>query len=405
MKEFNEINARRRIDAWKFTAVLAAIACIAGAPSSAQAGNFFNGFEVDDACWFTPTRVASGGGTVGAPSASGSWHAETDPAADFNFTRWGGYDDGDTCTGSGGGSFPPAGYNTFVDVYLDVDGGFANDTRFDFSSAISDTVDAHRRDFIISCGFYDDNDGPGAGTDRFICSASNNACGWPKNPGREPTVVATTTGWYTLRHQFRDDGSGVLTVDMSVLDSSGALIKTWTNSTASDVIGTTVGGNRYGWFINSCNEFGELAFDNSQRNSVSSLSCNGFEPPMNLALLPGPFGGGEIGRTVKKNRVLPFKATLVDGDGNPVTDLIAPPVIDVSFDPTIGPTEDVTDDALTPGKRDDGNQFILAGDKWTFNLWTKNYTADGTYTVTMQSGDTDEYVIDPVCKGVFVIEP
>jgi len=134
-------------------------------------------------------------------------------------------------------------------------------------------------------------------------------------------------------------------------------------------------------------------------------SCDGFEPPMNLALLPGPFGGGEIGRTVKRNRVLPFKATLVDGDDNPVTDLIAPPVIDVSFDPTIGPTEDVTDEALTPGKRDDGNQFILAGDKWTFNLWTKNYTADGTYTVTMQSGDTDEYVIDPICKGVFVIDP
>jgi len=140
-------------------------------------------------------------------------------------------------------------------------------------------------------------------------------------------------------------------------------------------------------------------------SSVPSYSCDGFEPPMNLALLPGPFGGGEIGRTVKRNRVLPFKATLVDGDDNPVTDLIAPPVIDVSFDPTIGPTEDVTDEALTPGKRDDGNQFILAGDKWTFNLWTKNYTADGTYTVTMQSGDTDEYVIDPICKGVFVIDP
>ena len=48
---------------------------------------------------------------------------------------------------------------------------------------------------------------------------------------------------------------------------------------------------------------------------------------MNLAYLPPAMGGGPIGRKVKKNKVLPFKATLLDGAGNPVTDLIAPPVI------------------------------------------------------------------------------
>jgi len=136
-----------------------------------------------------------------------------------------------------------------------------------------------------------------------------------------------------------------------------------------------------------------------------TYSCEGFEPPMNLAFLPPAMGGGPIGRRVKKNRVLPFKATLVDGDGNPATDLVAPPVIQVIYTDLAMTSSDVTDDALTPGKRSEGNQFILAGDKWTFNLWTKLYSAVGTYTATMVSGDTDEYRIDPDCEGIFVIEP
>ena len=226
---------------------------------------FFNGFEVDTTCWESATRFASGGGTIGAPSATGSWHAEVAGGA---FTRWGGYDDSVACGATAGGPFPANGYDTAIDIYLDVDGGFANDSRFDFSSAINGTTGTHRRDFIFSCGFYDDADGPGAGTDRFVCSASNNSPGWPKNPDREPTVVASTTGWYTLLHQFRDNGSGVLTVDLSVLDSGGTVIKTWTLSDPTDVIGTTVGGNRYGWFVTVAPAFGVLAVDNSRRTNV-----------------------------------------------------------------------------------------------------------------------------------------
>jgi hypothetical protein len=39
----------------------------------------------------------------------------------------------------------------------------------------------------------------------------------------------------------------------------------WTLSDPADVIGTTVGGNRYGLFAS--NEFPFLAIDNSKRNS------------------------------------------------------------------------------------------------------------------------------------------
>jgi hypothetical protein len=40
---------------------------------------------------------------------------------------------------------------------------------------------------------------------------------------------------------------------------------------------------------------------------------------------------------------------------------------------------------------------------WQFNLKTKNYTAQGTYTVSIVSGDEGEYTIDPPVQAEFVI--
>jgi hypothetical protein len=217
-----------------------------------QATAYFNGFETDINGWETPDRVISG--TNGITSASGDYHAE----ATTDFTRWGGYNS----------VFPVGGYSTSIDVYLDMDAGYANDTRFDWSSAISTPANTHRRDFIFNGGFYNDGDGPGAGQNRFIVSASNNAPGWPKNPGRDPFAV-TETGWYTLNHRFYDSGSGILAVEMSILDSGGNVLHTWTLSDPSDVIGTTVGGNRYGWFVR--NFFPFLAIDNSVRKEASTV--------------------------------------------------------------------------------------------------------------------------------------
>jgi hypothetical protein len=163
---------------------------------------------------------------------------------------------------------------TSVDIYLDVDAGFANDTRLDFSSAIGTpptpptNTTSHRRDFVFNLGFYNDNDttSPGAGTNRFIVSTSNNAgrgSSFPKNPARAPIAI-TQTGWYTFEHSFRDNGSGILEVELSIYDAAGALISSWILSDPSDIIGVTVGGNRYGWF--ATNELGDLlAFDNSAK--------------------------------------------------------------------------------------------------------------------------------------------
>ena len=231
---------------------------------------FFNGFETDIAGWdlfgggLDATRVASG--TNGITSASGSFHAEN--SAGGSAGNWGGYDftPGQATSGPG---VPFKEYITSVDIYLDVDGGWANNTRFDFSSAINrPDTGLHRRDFIFNGGFFDDGTGPGANTDRFVISASNNSqpgSAFAKNPDKDPIAISTT-GWYTFQHHFYDNGAGILAVDMSILDASSSLVNIWTLSDPTDELDVEVGGNRYGWF--DFNEFTVLAFDNTSLSVV-----------------------------------------------------------------------------------------------------------------------------------------
>ena len=231
------------------------------ARAAAPPAPYLNGFEqagdavidplyVSNEAMFYVTRVPSG--TNGVASASGSWHAQaaqnpygTVPFAPF--TRYGGYSS----------VFPAGGYTTSIDIYLDTTASpNGSDIRFDWSSAISTTAGAHRRDFIFSVGTN--------GTGGFVMSAGNNAPGWPANPGNAPFTI-TTTGWYTFQHTFRNNGFGVLAVDMRVL-SGPTVLNTWTLSDPTDVIGTTVGGNRYGWLV--YNDFPGLALDNITRSGV-----------------------------------------------------------------------------------------------------------------------------------------
>ncbi len=241
--------------------LLAVLALVGSQPAPTLAdpppGPYFQGFETDTAGWFSAVRVESGSG--GIASRSDSYHAEVYGSA---YTYWGGK----------GFVFPPNGYVTRLAVYLDVSGGYANDKRFDYTSAISGTTDVHRRDFVFNVGFYNDGTGPAPGTNRFIVSASNNAGrgnSYPKNPGRNPIALAAT-GWYVFQHHFYDRGDGVLAVTMSVIDPNEVTVGSWTlcndNVNApggADTIGTNVGGNRYGWLANV--EFSFLAIDDSER--------------------------------------------------------------------------------------------------------------------------------------------
>jgi len=139
--------------------------------------------------------------------------------------------------------------------------------------------------------------------------------------------------------------------------------------------------------------------------AVPIYACRGFEPPMNLASLPRAMGGGVIARKVAKNRVLPFKASLVDADGNLVTHLGTAPRIEVRPDEEVGgPEADVVEYALLTGNGSAGDAFELSGSSWHFNMKIQEISAPGRYLATMASGDTTEYLIDPVCEGVFLIE-
>lgn len=233
---------------------VAGIALVLAAIPALAAIHYFQGFESDTYDWSSVTQVASG--TDGITSAAGAFHAK---AAGGAFTRFGGYES----------TFPAGGYTTSVDVYLNLEAGTANDTRFDWSSAINNPAGAHRRDFVFNAGFYNDSDATtGSGLNRFVISASNNAgdSAYPKNPGRDPFTI-TTTGWYTFEHRFSNKGSGVLSVDLVISTLDGAPLKTWPLSDATDIIGSTVGGHRYGWFV--IQEFPVLAIDNASLLSVN----------------------------------------------------------------------------------------------------------------------------------------
>jgi hypothetical protein len=239
----------------KMAVLMAAAIIVIAAIHGVAATHYFQGFEVDTVDWLGATRVTSG--THGVTSAAGDFHAEV---LDGAFTKFDGYES----------TFPNGGYTTSVDVYLDVDAGYANDTRFDWSSAISTpaATPLHRRDFVFNAGFYDDSDATGAGP-RFVITASNNATrsgAFPKNPAGDPFAI-TQSGWYTFEHRFYNAGLGRLAVEMRITDLNGAPLHTWTLSDPTDVIGTTVGGHRYGWFV--IQELRDLAIDNASLLSVN----------------------------------------------------------------------------------------------------------------------------------------
>lgn len=226
---------------------------------------YFQGFEADSTDWSTnATRVASG--TGGVTSADGDFHAESLDASAFHFFGAGG-------SVASIGTIP---FTASLDFHLDVDGNWDNDTRFDYSVALSRPDNSFLRDFVFNVGFYNDSTGPGANSNRFVVSAGNNAGrgnSFPKNVG---SIAIDTTGWYTFQHAFFDN-SGTLGASLSILDSVGTTVNSW--SIGTDPI-ADVGAERYGWIVN--NEFSRLAYDNTSL----TLNAEATVPaPATLALM------------------------------------------------------------------------------------------------------------------------
>jgi len=214
-----------------------------------QSSNFSYGFEAVPGANDWSANIAVASGTNGIMAANGSSYGSVpSPASPTNqFTRFGSYNS----------IWPCNGYKTSIKIYLDVTAGYANDTRLNYSSAVSNQAGAHLRDFIYHVGFYNSSDvtGPGAGTDRFIIGESPNSPGNPK--GSPGAFAISSSGWYTFEHSF-SNSAGFLSVDYNVYDASNVLVGT-INRTTADNINTTVGGNRYGWMVT--NAFSPLAVD------------------------------------------------------------------------------------------------------------------------------------------------
>jgi hypothetical protein len=260
-------------------AVLLALPVVASA--DAPPGPYFNGFETNTAGWFnffgsTVTRVPSGDSSTtyasGISASSGNYFARLGIGNNATcesgagtqdwfvgpYTNWGGFSS----------IFPPGGYATGVDVYLDVGWAATHpDRRFDWSSAINDASGDFRRDFVFNVGTQPATD-PVPG---FYISAGNNAnrCGaFPENPGHAPIKIVTS-GWYEFKHTFTGVTGGPLAVTLQLIQKpTNAVLDTWVLSDPSDIIGTTVGGNDYGWFVQ--NEIDGLAIDNSFRTGATS---------------------------------------------------------------------------------------------------------------------------------------
>jgi hypothetical protein len=271
----------------RLAVIAAATLLVLVVPSAAVAdappGPYFNGFETNTAGWFNfnggtihrePSGYVGSGYAPGISSASGGYHARLgkDPNPDsctfgggvaqiFSgpFTNWGGYSS----------IFPTGGYTTKLDIYLDVPWAQTHlDSRFDWASAVNTTTGVHRRDFVFN-----------AGTDPlgFVISGGNNSTRCdanPADPGHVPIHI-TKSGWYTFEHVFAGVSGGPLVVTMRIIDQAtntpvpGAL---WVRADPADIIDVTVGGNRYGWFVQ--NEIDDLAIDNSERTGiVSTPNC------------------------------------------------------------------------------------------------------------------------------------
>lgn len=134
-----------------------------------------------------------------------------------------------------------------------------------------------------------------------------------------------------------------------------------------------------------------------------SLSCEGFFSPF------------EASKSISKKAkgTIPVKLALWD-DTALITDydLSAPPVINVIFEGTTygdGTTDDAALESV--GSANDGNEFTYnaAEQVWQYNLSTKQFSSPGTYTVTVRSGDENEYKIDTeddtVCTQTFTRKP
>lgn len=131
--------------------------------------------------------------------------------------------------------------------------------------------------------------------------------------------------------------------------------------------------------------------------AVPNYSCTGFEAPFDVAL----------SLKQKVQRAIPLMVQLFDASGNLITDTTiagAAPVINVSYAAVNSAAVDDTSLLDAIGQASTGNvlKYNSTTQTWQFNLGTSAFTAPGTYTVSLRTGDSTSYTVSPTCIGTFV---
>lgn len=227
--------------------------------------------------WTNSSIVSDG--ADGFNSTDGTHYARISSGA---FTRWGGYES----------VFPENGYSTSIDLFLYMNTATGNgaDLRVDYSSAINNQSGTHLRDFIFHLGTDPTT------ANQWLVNASNNS---PGNPSATNNLAITEDGWYTLKHDFKNN-NGVLEVTLSVIKkSNGEVLKSWVLSSPSDLISSVVGGNRYGWFTGNRFDIPYVAIDNAKRTVNDPTAAPA--APSNLRLN----GDQACGYTTNVNYITP----------------------------------------------------------------------------------------------------
>lgn len=302
---------------------------------------YTNGFEADTAGWLGSgaiDRVASG--TDGIASSDGDFHAVVSGSHAGPNTQLGGYN-----------TVWPGDWKASIDLYLDPswDAG----TGFIYSVAANRTNGTALRDFMLNAGVL--NDESTGNTDTFVVLADTGG-----SPTSDPLyhikampverrAEITEAGWYTLEHHFQNV-DGRLVVTMTLSDVSDAVVKSWTidYEWMNDIIGTDVGGNRYGWFTHAAVP-GGIAIDNVTRSITANQYnvSNDVAEPLTLTLeenqtitLLGTTGGAittpaDITIASPSNNVavfIPTNTEITAEDSNWDGTLNAPAVTSISAD-------------------------------------------------------------------------
>jgi hypothetical protein len=213
---------------------------------------FSQGFESNTDGWITfispSTNYGSilkvSSGTDGITSKSGSYHAKVGHNSSGPFTRFDKYRS----------KWPDGGWKAKLDVYLDP--SWTLNSGFDLSVAANKQDGSHLRDFI----FHVCKD---QSTGSLLIGGSNNT-NFAVRQDLETInhYTVTSAGWYIFEFVFRNQ-SGQLAVDLNLRNSSNTLLWTETRTSASDLIASVVGGNRYMWFT-FISITGDLHIDNTE---------------------------------------------------------------------------------------------------------------------------------------------